>query len=289
MEFRSWFDQNKSNGNWFRNLEKQYPEMFKVLDEWVEGVPGEKAFLFLANTKLKPVCHCGQPVKFYSGKGFAKRCSTACAANSTALIRSETLKNKSSDEKAKIHLKAKITNCEKYGEKYATHRAKSRTLETLAKTELARKIAMVEKYGVTNPGELEEVHLKRKEAYALRSKDQRERTREQTHNTRIVNGTSLPNDHPTVMGTLKQYTRRVRYLTNKNVALVEELSKSRSMSLHIDHQYSIFDGFKHQVPPQKIAHLANLRLLSATENSSKNLKSSITLKELNSRISNHLK
>jgi hypothetical protein len=289
MDFKEWFEQNKSNSNWFRNLKKADPTMFKVINEWVDGSPSEKALLYLANAKSRPKCHCGAPVKFYAGKGFAKRCSVSCSAKATAEIRSANIKNKNAAAKQQTAERARITNTEKYGSDYAIARAKRRSMETLAKTEASRKLSMQEKYGISNPGELVEVQQKRKETYQQRTDEQRIKTREKNRRTRILNGTSLPDDHPSIMGTFKQYTRRVRHLTNRAVASNESLYKQRSRDLRIDHKYSIFDGFKNQVSPQIIANENNLQLMCRSENSKKNLRSSILLGDLLSLIGNHLK
>lgn len=53
---------------------------------------------------------------------------------------------------------------------------------------------------------------------------------------------------------------------------------------HLDHMFSVFDGFRLCVPTYIVAHPANLTILSASGNTSKNLKSSITLEELLKRI-----
>lgn len=43
----------------------------------------------------------------------------------------------------------------------------------------------------------------------------------------------------------------------------------RSNELHLDHNYSISEGFKNNIPPEIIGHWTNLRLIPKIENSSK--------------------
>lgn len=58
-------------------------------------------------------------------------------------------------------------------------------------------------------------------------------------------------------------------------------------TFHVDHIYSVLDGFKNEVPPSAISHPCNLRILEAMRNSSKGSKSEITLAELYNRINQH--
>jgi len=55
-------------------------------------------------------------------------------------------------------------------------------------------------------------------------------------------------------------------------------------TFHVDHIYSILDGFSNEVPPSIISHPKNLRILEAKKNISKGPKSEITLRELYDKI-----
>jgi len=54
---------------------------------------------------------------------------------------------------------------------------------------------------------------------------------------------------------------------------------------HLDHIYSIIDGFNNDVPPEIISHPNNLQMLLEYDNLSKNNKSDISLEELYNRYS----
>jgi hypothetical protein len=58
-------------------------------------------------------------------------------------------------------------------------------------------------------------------------------------------------------------------------------------TFHVDHIYSIRDGFVNKVSPLILSHPANLRILGAKQNSSKSFKSEITLDELLLKINQH--
>jgi hypothetical protein len=79
------------------------------------------------------------------------------------------------------------------------------------------------------------------------------------------------------------YRDRVRLLTkesyNNNFYNITD-AKKRSKSWHLDHKYSILEGYKNDVPEELISHWTNLEILHHSINESKGYKSSITLKEL---------
>lgn len=82
------------------------------------------------------------------------------------------------------------------------------------------------------------------------------------------------------------YRDRVRNMTNQNFKKYRELYKSvlRSREWHLDHKYSIFEGYKNNISESIIAHPCNLDLIHHAINESKNIKSSITLNELMYKI-----
>ena len=55
-------------------------------------------------------------------------------------------------------------------------------------------------------------------------------------------------------------------------------------TFHVDHIYSVLDGFTNGVEPAIISHPVNLRILEAKTNSSKGPKSEMTLEELMEKI-----
>jgi len=54
----------------------------------------------------------------------------------------------------------------------------------------------------------------------------------------------------------------------------------RSRTMHLDHKYSIFEGFIHDIDPHIIGHYKNLEIINHSINESKNIKSSISLSKL---------
>lgn len=279
MNIWKYYIENKSNPNWVLHIKQQSPSDFALL----KSAPGkkwpEKAWNFHHGNIDVARCSCGNPCNWYQGS-YTKRCSVRCSNVATAETRRETFAKKPKEFWEEVATKCSTTNIAKYGEGYASKRAKLRSNESIESGERARKQAMLEKYGVTNPIQVPGASKKRASSMLkwkdpVKAKDRRERQ----YATRVKNGHSVPNDHPSIFGTKKAYTRRVRYLTNK---IVEDLNlfPERSKYLHIDHMFSILDGFRLGVNPEILAHPKNLRLLSAGENSRKNSVSSISLSTL---------
>lgn len=82
-------------------------------------------------------------------------------------------------------------------------------------------------------------------------------------------------------------------LTYKNIKgyeLVEQYGVYNALTnkngVSRDHMISINYGWTHNIPPEIISHPANCEIMTQSENSKKNSKSSITLEELKERIAN---
>jgi hypothetical protein len=81
---------------------------------------------------------------------------------------------------------------------------------------------------------------------------------------------------------LKKYRRKVYYWTSKNdLTKLENYEKRSLQGYHLDHKYSVTEGFKNKVPPKVIGSIYNLEFIPYNVNTSKGTKCSITLEELN--------
>ena len=125
----------------------------------------------------------------------------------------------------------------------------------------AAKKTWMEKYGVDNPSKhpsiKQKISDKNKEWQALNPKDR------------------------TLM---EEYYNVVRLITNRNwyenFYIINPERLQRSKDLHLDHIYSISEGFKNNIPPEIIGHWTNLRMLSKIENSSKGKTCHKTIEQL---------
>jgi len=71
------------------------------------------------------------------------------------------------------------------------------------------------------------------------------------------------------------------YKKYKNII---DINNSRSIDNHLDHIYSIYDGFKNNIPVYLMTCVSNLRIISSSKNVSKGKKSDITIEELFERF-----
>jgi len=78
----------------------------------------------------------------------------------------------------------------------------------------------------------------------------------------------------------EQYYREVRYYTNLNDPIMISGYDSKNKNYHVDHIYSIIDGWYNKISPKIIGHNVNLRFIPAKENQSKNKKSHISKEDL---------
>jgi hypothetical protein len=106
----------------------------------------------------------------------------------------------------------------------------------------------LEKYGVDNPSKCPAIQQKLSKAAI--------------HRYSVI-------DRPLV----KEYYNAVKLVTNKNwyehYYTINPDRLQRNQDLHLDHIYSIAEGFKNNISPEIIGHWTNLRLISKLKNSSK--------------------
>ena len=99
--------------------------------------------------------------------------------------------------------------------------------------------------------------------------------------TKIKKGIFWKPDDPEYVE-FKKYRRKVYYWTNKNdLTQLDNYEKRGRFGFHLDHKYSITEGFKNKVPPKVIGGIDNLEFICYTDNLSKGTKCSITLEKLN--------
>ena len=88
----------------------------------------------------------------------------------------------------------------------------------------------------------------------------------------------------------EKYSRVVRSLTrgvfNRNKKIIDPngLKEQESKKYHIDHIYSVSDGFLNDIDPKIISSECNLRVITQVDNLKKGKKSDITLEKLLEKI-----
>lgn len=76
------------------------------------------------------------------------------------------------------------------------------------------------------------------------------------------------------------YSRTVRQFTEQNDLTALENYEKRSKDFHLDHRFSILEGFKNNIPHYIVGSIYNLEIIPSKENSGKRGSCSISLDEL---------
>jgi hypothetical protein len=166
------------------------------------------------------------------------------------------------------------------------YREKAR--KTMTDNQLKLKAGMLAKYGVDNPSKLEEIRINKRDFFMSKygvenpfQIDVNSRI-EKSKNTMIENGRWIKDEDKKPF---ELYKKKVWIFTNKSIVDFDAywLLKNRSINdHHIDHIYSIYDGFVNKVEPKLIGSIVNLQSLDANHNRSKGSDSWITLEDLTS-------
>jgi hypothetical protein len=129
-------------------------------------------------------------------------------------------------------------------------------------------------------GKIQTVGANQKRSESLKGIKRSQETIDKTKKTKIEKGIwHKPDDSHYVE--FKKYRRKVYYWTSKNdLTTLENYDRRGLLDFHLDHKYSITEGFKHGVPPKIIGSIQNLHFMPYNENVSKGTKCSITLEEL---------
>ena len=140
-------------------------------------------------------------------------------------------------------------------------------------------LANLNRKGSTGRTQSVESNIKRSKSMMGRS-TWTEESRKKYLRTGIEQGRFWKLDDPQYLE-FKKYRRKVYYWSEKNdLTQLEHHEKRGKFTYHLDHRYSITEGFKNKIPPLIIGSLPNLRFLPFRENVKKSIGCSITIKEL---------
>jgi hypothetical protein len=157
----------------------------------------------------------------------------------------------------KVKAKMAATSLERYGVANASS-------STIIKEK--RKQVMLERYGVENPSYIDEVKEKISE-----------------HKTQYWNGVYQGKDFTSDGLTRRQYSHRAHQYVETQYQRYKHTidpENKRGKHWHLDHIYSVTDGFLNNVPINIISDISNLRLISDQENYKKSKSSHKSLETL---------
>lgn len=234
-------------------LRKTHPELWNKILEATSFLPSDakpkqRVWHILNDRYSIEVCPVtGEPLK-WNEKAYRKFSSIEVKNKAIGAIISSATTGK--HWRQKDPKKSKLAN-EKFSAGFRSGQHKpweERNRDYEASLAAARKTWM-KKYGVDNPSKCPAIQQKLSSA-ALNRYSEIER--------------------PAALN----YYNQVKLQTNKswynNFHIINgEGPNKRSKDMHLDHIYSISEGFKNNIPPEIIGHWTNLRLIPKKENSSK--------------------
>jgi CHAT domain-containing protein len=204
---------------------------------------------------------CGKEAT-YTTKGGKHQCAPhhrSCPAvlQKGFLTNMEKYGGKTPASSATVKQKMAATSLERYG---VANASSSTTIKE------KRKQVMLERYGVENPSYIDEVKEKISE-----------------HKTQYWNGVYQGKDFTVDGLSRKQYAHRAHQYVETQYQRYKQIidpENKRGKHWHLDHIYSVTDGFLNNVPINIISDISNLRLISDKENYTKSKSSHKSLEAL---------
>ncbi len=225
----------------------------------------EKVYLWYYNIKEIPICGiCKvEHIKFHNFQlGYKLTCSSKCTRqhpvfreNLSKAVKNSEKAKKQRHERSKLGAEA-MKNKLDIDEKLKT--------EHYNKQKKSREVTFMEKYGVDNPMKIDEIS----------SKNHKKMRETNIKNKRWLNYDDIGDD-------FKMYRKKVEYITSKqDISSLDNIDKrahvSKENAHHLDHKYSIKQGFLDSIPVWIIGDICNLEMIEGKINLSKQAKCSVT-------------
>lgn len=233
-----------------------------------------KVFHYVTDCNKIPTClNCGKDVKYRRLRdGYQPYCSSLCQ-NSCSISKENWLRSWKKGNGNNEHIdKRNITILEKYGdlESYAIH-TNSKKVESCLK-----------KHGVEYVTQTDFYKERRKKTLNEKYGSENYNNPNKTKETRINNNTQINDD---VINNFIEYKKVVvnRTITiyRNNIELINPNSLKRGKKdYHIDHRFSIKQGFLNNIPIEVITHPINLEMIHYMDNLEKQDNCSVSLNDL---------
>lgn len=287
-ELIEYIKAKKGKISWSSNFIGSYLDY--INEEYIKlkmDTRGEYIYYLYHNNRLpNSICECGSKKKFNSFKNpYRKYCSSKCANNYSmteekkkkiSIIAKENYNNFSEKKKEMMVAKQKESFKKNWTEEDSKRYSKimkerHRNLTEEEKEKRAKKISASLKKSLK--AKVQRIKRSKLVAAALREyikslKDSELKAFKKK--LREKNGIKDEERH-----LFKNYKKLAWYYTNKNLEEIENI-ELRSMHMHLDHKFSILEGFKQGISPEIIGSNLNLEILEAKINCSKQDKCSIT-------------
>lgn len=257
-KFREYEGYTKSFGLEFKKFEKRLSAIY------FDTLGPELKYCVIHNIKEKPKCEiCGNECRFSLTKNvYAKGCNI----NHIMILENHKWEQESKDKMIQSIKQTRVTKLKENPNYFKDIGKKvSESVSKLTKEEKEiihekRTITNISKYGTANVSQNEDIKLKKKETNILNGRwlSDKEKSFAQLYYERVWRFTRKQN-----LESLNNITKRGRVDLNENAH-------------HLDHKFSIKEGFKYNLLPYYIGHINNLEMLPARENCSKGSKCSVS-------------
>jgi len=261
--------------NKYRDLIYRECSNFESIDEYM---------FFLRNDMnlVNSICECGAKKKFQNA---AKPYCDYCVHCSSALAMSSEVRSRIA---AKVSEYNQSLSEEDFARRTEVHRKtiENESIEYKETKKTAKRETMIKVHSNATPEQVRQRKANIKLAFDNLTPEQKQAIKDKIRKTNENNGNWITEDQ---VENFKDYSRLVWRYTNANDLSVLENIENRGMApdeYHLDHRYSIFQGFRDDVPAKIIGSIDNLEMLVSGQNLSKNKKCSITLELLNVQFGN---
>ena len=178
-----------------------------------------------------------------------------------------------------------ITSCNEGFQHFLQNMSKEEKQEFENKKATNRKQNNLNKYGVKYTNQLPENKEKIKETtlkkWGVEYIGQHPEIQKKRRKTNEERGNWITEDQ---VQNFKDYSRLVwRYTNQQPIHKLKNFEKrghANQGKYHLDHKFSIFEGYKQNVPAKIIGNICNLEMIIGRNNLSKNKKCSVLLEEL---------
>lgn len=268
----------KCNKKW---LESNNKDLYNEIISWCDSIDilkdldfKKKVYHYINELKNIPVCKvCGGEVGYARIRdGYRKYCGDKCVKNSEEYYeRWSSTWNKNNSDGSFIK-KRTNTAISKYGSIKNYKKSIKNNYEK----------SITEKYGVTNLFESEDFKKQRKKTLKEKYGSETYNNPEKTRKTRISNGTQI-NDE--IVNDFNDYKRIAMnrtltiYRNNKGIINPNDVKRSKK-EYHIDHIFSLKQGFLNNIPIEIITHPFNLHMIHYKDNLIKQDNCWITIEDL---------
>jgi len=252
----------KCTEKWLRNNNES---LYNEINSWSERTDilkdiefKRKVYHYINEMTYIPTCKtCGSSIKYRRLKdGYGTYCSDKCVKNSDEYYENWLSSIKKTNSSGLYLEKRKKTLESKYGNLY------NKVIQE------NREKSMNEKYGVYNSFQILEIKKKRKKTLKEKYGSEKFNNPDKTRITRIKNGTQI-NDEiiKEFIDYKKVATNRTITIYNNNKELINPKNLKRSKKdYHIDHIYSLKQGFLNNIPVEIITHPCNLHMINYKDN-----------------------